>query len=167
MPGSNSETWGKFCDGFGSNSMIQYSVGPIITPHGRITAREYVDMLSNQVHPIIQTLFQNNDAVSQDDSAPIHTAETVQSWFEEHEGELHHLPWSAESPDLNIIEPLWSVLETRVRNRFPPPTSLKQLEDVLQEERYKIPLETAQNLYDSILRKTAAVLNANLGPTPY
>jgi hypothetical protein len=83
------------------------------------------------------------------------TAGTVQSWFEEHEGELQHLPWPAQSPDLNITEPLWSVLETRVRNRFPPPTSLKQLEDVLQEEWDKIPLETVQNLYESIPRRTA------------
>jgi hypothetical protein len=36
---------------------------------GRITAREYVDRLGNQVHPMIQT-FPNNDAVCQDDSAP-------------------------------------------------------------------------------------------------
>jgi hypothetical protein len=42
--------------------------------------------------------------------------------------------------------------------RFPPPTSLKQLEDVLQEECYKIPLDTVQNLYESIPRRTAAVL---------
>jgi hypothetical protein len=56
------------------------------------------------------------------------------SSFEFSEGELQHLPWLAQSPDLNIIEPLWSVLETRVRNRVPPPTSLKQLEGVLQEE---------------------------------
>jgi hypothetical protein len=46
------------------------SVGPIITLHGRITAREYVDRLGNQVHPMIQTLFPNNEAVFQDDSAP-------------------------------------------------------------------------------------------------
>jgi hypothetical protein len=45
-----------------------------------------------------------------------------------------------------------------VRNRFPPTTSLKQLEDVLQEEWYKIPPETVQNLYESIPRRTAAVL---------
>jgi hypothetical protein len=35
---------------------------------------------------------------------------------------------------LNIIQQLWSVLEAGVRNRFPPPTSLKLLENVLQEE---------------------------------
>jgi hypothetical protein len=35
----------------------------------------------------------------------------VQEWFEEHEGEHQHLPWAAQSPDLNIIESLRSVLE--------------------------------------------------------
>jgi hypothetical protein len=68
---------------------------------------------------------------------------------------------------LNIIEPLWSVLESRVRNRFPPPTSPKQREDVLQEEWYKIPLETVQNLYESIPWRTEAVLKTKGGPTPY
>jgi hypothetical protein len=66
----------------------QYSVGPIITLHGRITEREYVDKLGNQVHPMIQTLFPNNNA-------PNHTAGTVQSWFEGYEDELQHLPWPA------------------------------------------------------------------------
>jgi hypothetical protein len=55
-----------------------------------------------------------------------------------------------------------------VRNRFPPPTSLKQLDDVLQEEWYKIPLQTVQNLYGSLLRRTAitAVLKGKGGRTP-
>jgi hypothetical protein len=99
-------------------------------------------VLDNQVNPMMQTLLPNNDAVFQGDSAPIHTAGSVQSWFEEHEDELQHLPWPTQSVDLNNIEPLWLVLEIRLRNRFPLPTSLKQLEDVLQEEWYKIPVET-------------------------
>jgi hypothetical protein len=41
---------------------------------------------------MIHTLFLKKDAVFQDDSAPIHTAGTVQSWFEEREGELQHPP---------------------------------------------------------------------------
>jgi hypothetical protein len=34
----------------------------------------------------------NKNAVFQDYNAPIHRAETVQSWFEEHEVELQHFP---------------------------------------------------------------------------
>jgi hypothetical protein len=41
---------------------------------------------------MIQMLFPNNNAVFQDDNAPNHTARTVQSWFEEHEGELNFFP---------------------------------------------------------------------------
>jgi hypothetical protein len=64
------------------------------------------------------------DAVFQEDNAPIHTAGTVHSWFEEHEGELH-LTWPVQSIDLNITEPLLSVLVTRVRNKFLLPTIIK------------------------------------------
>jgi hypothetical protein len=92
----------RFCDGLGSNIMVQHFVCPIITLNCRITAREYMDRLDYQVHPMLQTFF-NNEAVFQDDHAPIHTAGTVQSWFEEHEGELQHLCWPAQSPHLNII----------------------------------------------------------------
>jgi hypothetical protein len=63
----------------------------------------------------------------------------------------------------NITEPLWSLLETK---RFPSPTPLKQLYDVLKEEWYKIPLGTVQNLYEPIPR-TATVLTAKGCPTPF
>jgi hypothetical protein len=78
-----------------------------------------------------------------------------------------HPPWPSQSPDLNITEPLWSVLETRMTNRFPPQTSLKQPEGVLQEKWYKIPLQTIQNLCETISRRTAAVLKAKGDPTAY
>jgi hypothetical protein len=54
-----------------------------------------------------------------------------------------------------------------VRNRFPPPTSLKELVDVLQEEWYNIPQGTVQNLHESIPRRIVAVLKAKGGPTPH
>ena len=107
---------------------------------------------------MVQVLFPNNDAIFQD-NLPIHTARSVQSWFEEHEDALQHLLWLAQSPTLNIIEPLWSVLESRVRRRFPP-LSLRQLE----EDWYRIPLKSIQNLHESI-PKIQAVLQADGGPT--
>jgi len=91
----------------------------------------------------------------------------VRYWCKEHEDALQHLSWPAKLPDLNIIGPLWSVLENRVRSRLPPPSPLKQLEDVLREECNSISLQTIQNLYESIPRRIQAVLQANGNPTPY
>jgi hypothetical protein len=88
MPGSSSETRGRFCDGLGSNLFV-----PLLCFIAELLQEStYMDVLGNEVHLMIQTLFPNNDAVFQDYIAPIHTSGTVQSWFEEHEGELQHLP---------------------------------------------------------------------------
>jgi hypothetical protein len=116
---------------------------------------------------MIQMFLPNNVAVFQDDSPHVHLAGTVQSWFEEHEGKLQHFPWPAQSSNLKIIEPLWSVLEARMRNRIPPSTSLKQLEQVLLEEWNKILLEALENLNESISRRIAVVLKEKYSPTPY
>jgi len=86
---------------------------------------------------MVQMLFPNSDVLFQDKDSPIHTARSVQSWFEEHERALQHL-WLTQLPNLNM-EPLWSVLESRVRSRFPS-LPHKQLE----EEWYSTPLETSK-----------------------
>lgn len=48
----------------------------------------------------------------QDDNAPIQTARLETEWVDEDETEVKHLMWSAQSPELNIIEPL-GCLESR------------------------------------------------------
>jgi hypothetical protein len=51
---------------------------PLLTLMAELLQRsKYVDRLGNQVHPMIQTLFPNKDAVFQGVSAPIHIAGTV------------------------------------------------------------------------------------------
>ena len=45
--------------------------------NGRVTVSEFVDILGSQVHPVVQVLFPNSDAVFQDDNSPIHTARSV------------------------------------------------------------------------------------------
>jgi hypothetical protein len=54
----------------------------------------------------------------------------------------------------------------QVRSRFPPPSSLNELEGLLIEECVKILIETMHNIYESIPRKIEAVIAAKGGPTP-
>jgi hypothetical protein len=89
MPGSYCETWRLVCDGLGSNILVfcwSYN-----TLNGRITASDCVDILGNQG----QMLSPNNNAIFKDDYSHIHTARSIQSWFQEHEDALQHLPWPA------------------------------------------------------------------------
>jgi hypothetical protein len=116
-----------------------------------------MDILGNQVHAVAQLLFPDNYAVFEDDNSPIHTARIVHSWIEEHEYAFQHLPRPAQLPDLNIIKSLWSVSDSMVRSGFSLPSSLKQLQDVLHEEWCIIPLETIQNVCESIPRRIQTV----------
>ena len=92
---------------------------------------------------------------------------SVQNWFQEHETELGHVEWPPQSPNLNIIEHQWCILDRQVRNRYSPPSRVQELEQVLMVKWLKIPLEEFKKLYDSIPRRIAAVFKAKGGPTPY
>jgi hypothetical protein len=81
----------------GSNIVVQYSVDTIITFHGRITARECMDRLGNEVHTMIQTSFLNNDAVFQDNNAPLtllelfsHSLKSMKVNFSTFPGQHYH-----------------------------------------------------------------------------
>jgi hypothetical protein len=84
----------------------RYSAGHTITLNGRNTVSDYVDILGNQVHPVVQVFFPDNDAIFQEDDSPKHTVRRIESWFEDHEDSLRHLHWPAQSPPLNITESL-------------------------------------------------------------
>jgi hypothetical protein len=68
-----------------------YSAGPVITLNGSITASENVNVLGRHLHPVVQMLFPNNDAIFQDDNPPTYTARSVQSRFEWQEDAFQHL----------------------------------------------------------------------------
>jgi transposase len=52
---------------------------------------------------------------------------------------INVLPWPSKSTDLNPIEHLWNQLDKRVRQRQPPPQTLDQLCQMLQQEWRTIP----------------------------
>jgi hypothetical protein len=74
---------------------------------------------------------------------PVHTR-IVGSWFEQHEDSLQHLPQPAQSPD--ILELLWSVLESEVRSRFPLHHLPSNYKMFLNEVLCNIPLADCSQL---------------------
>ena len=113
----------------------RYSAGPIIPRNGPITASGYVDIFGNRCILQSRCCFLPMMQFFKMTICP-YTARSIQSWFEEHEDALQHLPWPTQSPDLNIVEPL---------------------EDVLHEHYYNIPLETIQTLWIYCKKNTRCI----------
>ncbi|KAJ8876815.1 hypothetical protein PR048_021262 [Dryococelus australis] len=72
-------------------------------------------------------------------------------------------PVPPNSLDLNPIEDLWDHVDRRVRRLSPPPRTLQKLWDALQIAWLQIPVETYQNLTESLPARLAAVRAAKGG----
>ncbi|GFS66517.1 DDE_3 domain-containing protein [Trichonephila clavipes] len=109
------------------------SAGSIICLKGKVTEEKYREILADQVHPMMQTLFPTGNGVFHD-NVPIHATELVKSWFDEQGDEIK--PWPTQPSDLtyNMTEPLLSISELSIRNRYSPPTSLPEHLQYLHKE---------------------------------
>ncbi|GFV09390.1 transposable element Tcb1 transposase [Trichonephila clavipes] len=87
----------------------------------------------------------------------------IEEWLLYHcRNQLNILP---QSPDLNVIDPLWSHLERSVQKH--QITSKEQLKTVLQEEWLNIAPETTRHLVESMPRRLEAVISAKGYATKY
>lgn len=99
------------------------------------------------------------------DNDPKHTSHRIQEWFKTNGVKL--LDWPAYSPDMNIIEHVWSYLEKRVRHHKPLPTNSNQLWEALRSEWYAIPVGYIRKLYDSMPSRVTALRRAHGYATKY
>ena len=82
----------------------------------------------------------------QQDNAPAHNLNLSKTWFSENELEILE-NWPLNSPDINIIEKVWSLLKKRVFQRYSK--NIEELWVFCQEEFERSPLEYIQNIYSS------------------
>ena len=101
----------------------------------------------------------------QHDNINSHTAQITRDFLPDRNVSV--LPWPAKSPDLNLIEHVWDLLDRRVRARAIPPRNIRELAGALVEEWGNISQQELANLVQSMRRRSTAVLNAACGHTRY
>ncbi|CAF0809441.1 unnamed protein product [Brachionus calyciflorus] len=82
---------------------------------GRTNQYVYKETLENHLLPSVELFYDPEDHwIFQQDCPSAHTAHSIRDWFKEQSTEV--LPWCPRSPDLNPIENLWSLMDTKMVN---------------------------------------------------
>ncbi len=113
--------------------------------------------------PSADKLYGDADFIFQQDLAPAHTAKGTKSWFNDHGVTV--LDWPANSPDLNPIENLWSIVKRKMRDTRP--NNADDLKAAIKETWASIPPQQCHKLSTSMPRRIEAVIKAKGVPTKY
>ncbi len=119
-----------------------------------VTAPVYQEILEHFMLPSADFIFQQ-------DLAPAHTVKSTKSRLNDHDVGL--LDWPANSPDLNTIENLWSIVKRKMRNKRPK--NADELKATVKETCASIPPQQCHKLIPSMPRRNKAVIKAKGAPT--
>jgi transposase len=137
--------------------------GPIRIIKGRLNSEKYKNLLEDVWPEIIETFGEN--ILFQDDNATIHRARSIQQWKDENG--IKSIDWTPQSPDLNIIENVWSVLKRALGKMDTIPSSIEILEKRVVEVWSEISATSIQNLVKSMPKRCLMVIKKKGSPTKY
>src|SRR5882672_6692292 len=139
--------------------MTYSSTGFMCQINQNLTKELYLEILNNKLLNTISYYdLDTINVIFQHDNDPKHIAKVVKEWLLKQN--FKTLNWPAQSPDLNPIEHLWSIVKRRLNEYESPPKGMNQLWERVEEIWNKISIETCQSLIESMPRRINAVLEA-------
>jgi len=139
--------WGAFY--YGKRFELEF-------PVGSINSEKYISVVSTSLIPFLKKRV-NGQMIFQQENAPCHKSRVALGFFDENNVNL--LEWPANSPDLNPIENLWSIIKRRVAKRSAK--NRDELQNFIIEEWRGIDAEILKNLIDSMPRRLQLVIEKN------
>ena len=150
-------------------------------PQGQtLTADYYINnILEKEVKPLLRRknvneaidkrkLFSSNrHMASVQDGAPAHTAKATQAWKKRNLlNFLEKTSWPPDSPVINPVENLWSIMD-EVVYKDPTPKTAKDLKRRLKQAWKNIPLSTLYDLSHSMPQRLQNVIKNKGGHARY
>lgn len=99
------------------------------------------------------------------DNARIYTAKHTQDTFQN--ADMYIMKWPANSPDLNPIKNVCSLLKSRINKRRPRPHTKQEMTDAINEEWENLQPADFQAAIDSMPRRVQLVIEAEDGAIRY
>ena len=138
-------------------------VGMLHRIEGTLVKEGYLNILENVMLPSADMTLMRENWYFQQDNDPKHTAHVVRDWM--HDNNIPLLDWPSQSPDLNPIENLWSILDARCKARRP--NNETELFQILQDAWRALPVSLLDDLVTSMPRRCQAVIDAEGRATKY
>lgn len=123
----------------------------------------YTGILQHHMLPSLDALFPQGDGIFQQDNDPKHTAHVNIDYVDKYG--INVLKWPSQSPDLNPIENLWSIIDDKIRHRSC--NNGDELFKSLQEAWNDIPVAYLRTLVESMPRRCQAVIDKEGYATKY
>lgn len=143
--------------------------GEIVLIERTLTAVDYINILEDVLVPSVRALYPADEVPiirTVEDNSSVHRAGIVRAWYAEHP-EVQRFNWPAKSPDLNIIENVWSELGQGWK-----PIQRERKEGLCRRvfaawEELRTRPEYTETLVESMPRRMRSVLDSQGHPINY
>lgn len=147
---------------FNGPTSLQFVTGTtgLKTTTKGVSQSEYHEVISKTFIPEGKRLFDGRPFVVWQDGAPVHTAKSTKKYWSSFPGATPLISPPA-SPDLNIIENCWGLVDDKLMGRSFP--SLQAFKTAVRNEWANLSMHTVQQLFDSMPKRVAKLLKCHGG----
>jgi transposase len=125
--------------------MCYRGMGTLAAVNGNINSQKYIDILEENLWPVIARHFPDDNYVYMDDNAPVHISHLLRNYIAENS--IKTTTWPVQSPDINVIENIWLKIKRELENVCHRISTRDQLFDEIRRIWENISLELIFDLY--------------------